>query len=158
MTAGLRLLTAVLLLIPVVFLARSAFVPAPARQILLIVGALTAGLCAFTWLYMRPTGFDLDAGFLRIVWPLRMRAIPRAQITGVEVVTGRAFRERYGSGIRIGVGGLWGGFGLLQSERETFSMWISRRDVLVVVRLAGGARPLLVTPVEPERFAHALQT
>jgi hypothetical protein len=158
MSGGLRLLTAMLLLVPILFLVRSAFVPPPARQILLFVGALTAALCAFIWLYMRPTGFDVDPGFLRIVWPLRIRAIPRAEITGVEVVTGRAFRERYGSGIRIGVGGLWGGFGLLQGERETFSMWISRRDVMVLVRLAQGARPLLLTPVDPERFASALQT
>jgi hypothetical protein len=51
----------------------------------------------------------------------------------------------------VGAGGLWGGFGLLKTERETFSMWISRTDRFVIVRLRN-ARPLLVTPDDPDRF------
>jgi hypothetical protein len=57
--------------------------------------------------------------------------------------------------MRIGAGGLWGGFGLLKTERETFSMWISRTDELVIVRLRG-ARSLLVTPEDPRRFVASL--
>jgi hypothetical protein len=48
-----------------------------------------------------------------------------------------------------------GGFGLLKTARETFSMWISRTDEFVIVRLRG-ERPLLVTPTNPARFVDVL--
>ena len=65
------------------------------------------------------------------------------------------FRRQYGFGMRVGAGGLWGGFGLLKTGRETFSMWISRTDAFVLVRLRG-ARTLLITPDRPREFLEAL--
>jgi hypothetical protein len=38
----------------------------------------------------------------------------------------------------------------------TFSLWISRTDRLVIVDL-DGAKPLLVTPDDPERFVARLR-
>ena len=40
-------------------------------------------------------------------------------------------------------------------RRETYSMWISRADPLVIVRLRRG-RPLLLTPERPDEFADAV--
>ncbi|MCU0242247.1 MAG: PH domain-containing protein, partial [Vicinamibacteria bacterium] len=58
--------------------------------------------------------------------------------------------------MRIGAGGLWGGFGLLKTSRVTFSMWLSRTDRFVLVSLRD-TRPLLITPENPERFIAALR-
>lgn len=114
-----------------------------------------AALYAVVWLFFRPTRFDLDGAALRIVWPLRQRAIARGDIEGARVLTGADFRREHGYGMRIGAGGLWGGFGLLKTGKTTFSMWISRTDWLVVVDVRG-ERPLLLTPEDPERFVAAL--
>ena len=57
----------------------------------------------------------------------------------------------------MGAGGLWGGFGLLVTSRESVAMYVSRTDRFVLVRLRAG-RSLLLTPAEPERFVAALQS
>jgi hypothetical protein len=72
-------------------------------------------------------------------------------VTSARTITAQEFRREYGYGMRIGAGGLWGGFGLLKTGKTTFSMWISRTDRFVIVELKD-ARPLLITPEDPERF------
>ncbi len=79
------------------------------------------------------------------------------QIAAVEIVPRAEFRHRYGWGYRVGAGGLWGGFGLLVTSRESVAMYVSRTDRFVLVRLRAG-RSLLLTPAEPERFVAALQS
>lgn len=156
MTTGVRLLTGLCHLIPVEMSWRSASAPPGARLILAASAALVPVLSVAILLWLRPRRFEVDRAGLRIVWPLRRREIPRSTILGAELLSGDEFRRQHGRGMRIGVGGLWGGFGLLQADRETFLMWISRRDFVVIVRLTGGARPLLMTPASPERFVAAL--
>ncbi|MBI5240403.1 MAG: hypothetical protein HY926_08010 [Elusimicrobia bacterium] len=107
------------------------------------------------WLFWRPTEFRLSPEGLRLVWPVRQRAIPAAALAGAELLTCQEFRARYGRGMRVGAGGLWGGFGLLVTPRQTFSMYISRLDPLVVVQVRGG-RPLLLTPESPGRFVEEI--
>jgi hypothetical protein len=110
---------------------------------------------AGTGLLGRPLRFEVDERALRIVWPLRSRQIQLQSIQKVELISGEAFRRMYGLGVRIGIGGLWGSFGLLRTARETFSMWVSRSDRYVLVRVEG-SRALLITPAEPEEFIASL--
>jgi hypothetical protein len=152
MTRDVRVMTLVALCVPVGLV----LVAMATRTVPLVVPGLIALLYASVWLFWRPTRFEVDDGALRIVWPLRTRVIDRAAIETVRVVAACDLRPEYGAGMRIGVGGLWGGFGLLKTRRTTFSMWISRTDRLVVVELRG-ARPLLVTPDDPERFVEAVR-
>jgi hypothetical protein len=156
MSGDVRKLTAVVLALAgaVVLVAKSG--PPAMRAGAELAAALMVGTCAFTWLAFRPTRFIVDEAGLRIEWPIRMRTIPRAAISGARLVKAGDFRRAHKLRVRIGVGGLWGTFGLLRGPRETFSTWVSRSDRWVLVRLTGGARPLLLTPAHPERFVAAI--
>jgi hypothetical protein len=58
---------------------------------------------------------------------------------------------------RIGVGGLWGGFGWLWTTRRGLvEFYVSRADGMVLIERRG-ARPLLITPADPEKLLRALQ-
>ena len=83
--------------------------------------------------------------------------LPRADVQSVEHLSGPEFRERYGWGMRIGAGGLWGGFGLLNCRDVTFRFYISRLDDYVIVR-SSSERPLLLTPTDPDAFVRALSS
>jgi hypothetical protein len=155
MSTGLRVFTWSLFPLPALLLCAGLSAPPPVRWVLLGTTVFVVLLYASVWLAWRPTAFELDARGLRIVWPLRRRSIDRADIQHGRIITSSEFRREYGFGVRVGAGGLWGGFGLLKTRRETFSMWISRTDRFVLVTLRG-ARPLLITPDEPERFVSSL--
>lgn len=109
------------------------------------------------WLYMRPSRFELSARGLEIVWPIRRFSLALSEIESVMPLHGEEFRARYGWGMRIGAGGLWGGFGLLMTKNVTFRFYISRLDEYVIVRRRSG-RPLLITPAEPSRFVSYLES
>jgi hypothetical protein len=155
MSTDLRVLTVLLLALPVLFLLPATSAPWPVTSALGATGALLVLAYASVWFLFRPTRFEVDADALRIVWPLRQRAIARTDVEDARILGSAEFRRDHGLGVRIGAGGLWGGFGLLKTRQTTFSMWISRTDRFVIVRLRG-ARPLLLTPDDPERFVAAL--
>ena len=151
----LLVLTTVMLAIPL-FLVVDALRETPAaRAILYAITAFFVFVYATVWFGFRPTAFVVEHDALTIAWPLWQRTIPREAVEDARIVSAAAFRDEYGTGMRIGAGGLWGGFGLLRTSRETFSMWISRTDAFVIVRVRG-ARALLVTPANPERFVDEL--
>lgn len=156
MSTGIRVLTWGLLLLPVAFFVSALSAPSIVEAILHGSTVLIVLVYACVWLVGRPTRFELDDTTLRIVWPLRTRSIARESVVDASVVTAKEFRNAYGYGMRVGAGGLWGGFGLLMTGQETFSMWISRTDGFVIVRVRD-ARPLLITPAEPERFVDAIK-
>ena len=155
MSTSLRVLTWALFVVPAGLLYQAVQSPPDVGLVHWGVGVLVVLVYASVWFVWRPSRFEIDLDTLRIVWPTRSRTIPRTAVTDVRIVTATQFRSEYGYGMRIGAGGLWGGFGLLRMRRITFSMWISRLDRFVIVGLHG-ARPLLITPEEPERFAAAL--
>jgi hypothetical protein len=156
MTGDVRKLTlTVLALAGGVILLAKAGPPAIQAQAEIAAAAL-AGVCSLTWLAFWPTRFIVDDNGLRIEWPIRIRVIPRTVIAGARLVKAADFRRAHKLRVRVGVGGLWGTFGLLTGGRETYSTWVSRTDRWVVVHLTGGARPLLLTPAHPERFVSEL--
>lgn len=120
-----------------------------------IPALLVALIYLFVWLYMRPTRFEISRSSLDIVWPLRRDSTPLADIDYVELLSGDEFRERYGFGVRIGAGGLWGGFGLFKTRSQTFRFYVSRLDRKVLIWRHSDI-PLLITPAEPERFIRSL--
>lgn len=142
------------LVVGLVFLSRSS--PGESQRALELAAAVGVGAVALVWLAFRPTRFLLDERGLRIEWPIRIRLIPRSAIAGARLVQAAEFRRAHGLGLRIGAGGLFGTFGLLKGERETFSIWVSRTDRWVLVRLTNGAHPLLLTPAHPEKFVAAV--
>ena len=154
MSGVIRAFTVLVLAIPAVFVAAGL---ATSAKILLPVGIVTALLYVAIWLGGRPSAFEVSADGLRIRFPWRTRAVPAREIGGVRLVSGPAFREEFGFAVRIGVGGLWGGFGWLwTSQRGLVELYVSRLDGFVLVERRGGAMPLLLTPAEPEELVEAL--
>jgi PH (Pleckstrin Homology) domain-containing protein len=153
MDAAMGALTLFVLALPVVlFVGGMRVRPSPAGSLLLGCAGVVLALYAYIWLWMRPTGFDLEPAVLRIVWPARQRDIPRSDILSARILDRRALRDEIGWGGRIGAGGLGGGFGMLwSSKRGLLDMYVSRIDTFVLVERRRG-RPLLITPAEPERF------
>jgi hypothetical protein len=91
-----------------------------------------------------------------IVWPARRRHIAKHDISGARVLESRQFRSEFGWAARVGVGGLWGGFGWAwTSRRGLLDLYVSRTDGCVLVERRSG-RALLLTPERPEEFARAL--
>ena len=103
---------------------------------------------------MRPRHFVIDEDAIVIVRPLRSRRMQRAELRSARTITAREFRREHGLAVRIGVGGLWGRFGLLWTRPKTFDMYVSRGDGLVILE-RDKARPLLITPERPEEFVRA---
>lgn len=111
--------------------------------------------CFVVWAWFRPKHFVVDHDFLTIQWQLRKKVWKRSDVLRAKVITNSDFGKEYGWGMRIGAGGLWGGFGLLKTSRCIFQMYISRTDEFVLIHFRN-ERPLLITPEKPQHFIHHL--
>jgi len=152
MSPSIRWLSVALLLLPVAFIVSGTLGGSP----LLVPGLLMVALYVWAWLWMRPSRFVVHAGDIEVIWPLRRRRIPRAGIRDVRLLDKAALRAVTGSAARVGVGGLWGGFGWLWTQhRGIVQMYVSRSDGLVWIE-RGKERPWLITPENPEEFVRAL--
>lgn len=111
----------------------------PAVLLVLLYGAV--------WALARPRQFEAAPGRLDVVFPAWRRSAP--DVASARLMTAREFRETFGSALRIGVGGLWGGFGWLwTSRRGLIEFYTSRTDGLVLIERRDG-RPILATPDDP---------
>jgi hypothetical protein len=111
---------------------------------------------AWVWTRFRPTAFVVHPRTLEVIWPLKRRQVSREEITAVRLVGRDELRRQVGWGMRVGAGGLWGGFGWLwTSRRGIVQMYVSRLDGFVWIE-RGGERPWLITPERPEAFVRAL--
>lgn len=152
MSRLIYVLTLALLSLPVVFLATAVFGDTP----LIIPGLLLVVLYAWVWFRFRPSRFVVHPGEIEVIWPLKRRHIPRAGISDVRVISREALRREIGWGMRVGAGGLWGGFGWLWTKRRgIIQMYVSRTDGFVWIERVSD-RPWLITPEQPEAFVRAL--
>lgn len=151
MSTALAILTWLLLVVPIALMYSSFTVPSPTSSVLFGTVGFFILIYASVYFIWRPTRFEVTPAELRIVWPIRQRSILMSAVEEVKLVTSQEFRKEHGYGMRIGAGGLFGAFGLLRCGPVTFSMWISRTDWYVIVKLRND-RPLLITPSNPERF------
>ncbi len=113
-------------------------------------------LMTWVWLWMRPTHYMLDSKALTIVWPLRKYVMLKSSISGVRILDKKQIKEELGLAIRIGVGGLFGGFGLLWTrKRGLIRFYITRLDDFIMIdRLAD--RSLLISVDDPQRMLKEL--
>jgi hypothetical protein len=154
MSGLVRALSVALCALPIAFVGSSLLWGAPHPS----VGPLLAALYVWVWLHMRPSRFVVYPDRIEVRWPLRRRCIPRASITQLRLLDKTALRAITGSAARVGVGGLWGGFGWLWTQhRGIVQMYVSRADGLVWIE-RGRERPWLITPESPEAFVRAVQT
>jgi hypothetical protein len=152
MSALILVLTLFLLALPVVFLALSA----TRGSWLALPALLLLGIYAWVWLWFRPARFEVHPGVLEVIWPLRRRQLRREEISEVKHIDRGELRRRTGWGMRVGAGGLWGGFGwLLTEKRGVVQMYVSRTDDFVWIERSG-ERPWLITPEHPATFVRVL--
>lgn len=145
-----------LLLLPPGFVVGGALTPG--AGFLAGVGVLVALLYVLVWCYYRPSRFELGYDGLRLSWPWRERTIPLGRLAGAEILDRRELRSRLGFAARVGVGGLWGGFGLLWTSRAGWlDFYISRVDGAVLVHVVDG-HDLLITPERPAEFVERLES
>lgn len=157
MSALIWALTLPLLALPVVFAVGGLRAVGPGSSLPLVLAGFLVLLYVGVWRYARPRAFEVAGRGLAIVWPARRRLIPRSEIAGARVLVRERCRAELGWGGRIGVGGLWGGFGWAwTSKRGLVDLYVSRTDGLVLVERRAG-RPLLLTPERPDDFVRALR-
>jgi hypothetical protein len=152
MSPLIRALTVVLLLIPAVFFLTST----RGANLLGAIGLILVALYVWIWLRFRPTRFVIHPHTLEVIWPLKRREVPREEIADVRLISKEQLKREVGWGTRVGVGGMWGGFGWLWTQkRGIVQMYISRTDGLVWIERMYG-RPWLITPEAPQDFVQAL--
>lgn len=152
MCSVMWLLTLVLAALPLAFGIGAAFgarpLGVPALLLLLIYG--------WVWTRFRPTAFVVHPLAVEVIWPLKRREIRRDQISSVRLIDRQELRREVGWGMRVGAGGLWGGFGWLWTQRRGIvQMYVSRLDQFVWIERRG-TRPWLITPERPDAFVQAL--
>ncbi len=152
MSAQVLILTLLLLALPLAFLVGALF----ARWLLAVPAVFMIAIYAWVWLRFRPSQFTVHRGGLQVVWPLKRRDIPREDISNVRIVDRQELKSEIGWCMRIGAGGLWGGFGWLWTKRRgVVQMYVTRTDRFVWIERTG-SRPWLITPEQPEAFVRAL--
>ncbi|NJL82566.1 MAG: hypothetical protein HC890_05660 [Chloroflexaceae bacterium] len=118
---------------------------------------LLIALYGAVWFWFRPSHFVVSHDYLEIVFPGRQRRISLESLFRVRSLTQETFNREFGWAIRIGVGGLWGGFGWLWTSRQgLIEFYISRLDEFVLIERLGG-KSLLITPENPQQFVQAIQ-
>jgi hypothetical protein len=114
-------------------------------------------LYAFVWLWCRPYKFVLTSHNLQIVFPVWCRQIPMQSISNTRIISAKTFKQEFGWAIRIGVGGLWGGFGWLWTQNKGFvEFYISQTDNLFLIEHSNGNN-LLITPTKPQEMLQIMQ-
>jgi hypothetical protein len=122
------------------------------------IALLLMALYGVTWFCCRPSGFIVSHDELEIVFPAWQRRIPIRTISRVRLISKETFHREFGQALRIGVGGLWGGFGWLwTSQRGLIEFYISRSDPLVCIDRSTG-NSLLITPDQANQFVETVQS
>lgn len=156
MTGAIRIVTWLMFPLPVLFGALGFFLRASASAVpFYFASVLTVAIWLVVLLVMRPTRFEVNPRSLNLVFPLRKKEIPRADIASATLVNWRQFCALYPRPIRVGVGGLWGGFGYLRTRNGRVDMFISTGINMVLVE-RHSAPPLLISPANPSKFVASL--
>jgi hypothetical protein len=152
MSPMILVVTLVLLLLPISF-----FIAAMAgARFHVLPPFIVTAVYVWIWMRFRPTHFVVRERTFEVVWPLKHRVIPRDSISCVRLLDREALKQEIGWGMRMGAGGLGGGFGWLWTKRRgVVQMYVSRTDGFVWIDRRNG-RPWLITPEHPETFITAL--
>lgn len=121
------------------------------------VGVAVALIYGAIWIWWRPASFGLGGAGLELRFPGRRTLVEAREVANARRLEAADFKREFGFGLRVGVGGLWGGFGWLWTRRGGWvEFYVSRTDGFVLVERRTGM-PLLVTPKDPEGFVEALR-
>ena len=120
----------------------------------IIMAVIFIPLIFMVHMYGRPKCFEVSSEGMVIVWPARIRKLPRGAFTEIRTIK----RMELGRMIRkFGVGGIFGQFGWFHSVyMGNLDAYITRNDGMVLIKLRN-RRPILITPENPQEFVKALQ-
>lgn len=148
--------TGITLAIPVIWAIMMVTVGQGIWRISLPVIASFVVLCAVIWLYLRPSSYEVDEGGVTIRWHLRRLVVPRSQISSVSTIDREVLRRDFGWSARVGVGGVFGTFGLLwTSKRGWMSAYATTTASWVLIERRN-ERPILISPELPDEFVRAV--
>ena len=154
MTPSILVLTLVLWLLPLSFLLYSI---AAGQQVAGMIALFLFALYGAVWGCCRPSRFVIAENNLQIVFPSWRRNVSLKDIVQAQQTNPATFKQEYGWAMRIGVGGLWGGFGWLwTSKNGLVEFYVSRVDGLVLIERKEG-KNILITPDDPEGFVSYVQ-
>ncbi len=149
MSPMIRNLTIALLILPLLLVGLGVLL---GDRTLSWVALLMVLLYALVWLLARPQRFVVTDDRLVIQFPVWQRTVQRSAIAQVQSITKEQFEQQFGWAIRIGVGGLWGGFGWLWTQRRgLLEFYLSCTTHLVLIERRE-QMPLLITPESSEAF------
>ncbi|HEY9647092.1 MAG TPA: hypothetical protein V6C88_12010 [Chroococcidiopsis sp.] len=154
MSPSLKWLTTAVLTLPLILgvIALTTHEPVSGGVALLLIA-----VCGGVWLWCRPYRFVVADDDLKMVFPGWQRTVPIGSISRVRCISKETFYQEFGWAMRIGVGGLWGGFGWLWTSKQgLIEFYISQLDEFVLVERSHG-RSLLITPEHPIRFVEVVQ-
>ena len=124
---------------------------------LAIVALLLIVLYGVIWSGCRPSRFLLTPQSFEIIFPLWRRRIPLSDVARISHINGGQFQQQFGWALRIGVGGLWGGFGWLWTSRKGLvEFYISQLSQFILIERYAG-HPLLITPTNPNQLISMLK-
>ena len=154
MSSLIKVLTILCWLLPILFGVYGLFF----RQgFAIIVLVFLLVLYGAVWIWCRPSHFVVSPNHLKIVFPGWQRKIPIEDLSTIRITNNKIFQQEFGWALRIGVGGLWGGFGWLWTSRRGFvEFYISRLDKFVLIERTKG-NSLLLTPINPEEMVETVQ-
>ncbi|MEN9217118.1 MAG: hypothetical protein Q6K90_07330 [Gloeomargarita sp. HHBFW_bins_162] len=155
MSAGIAALTWGLGLLPVVLGVAAFWVPK--GGVLFLVAAVLFVINGGIWLGWRPTAFVIrDDERLEIRFPVRRRWVELHPERRVRQLSPLELHQEMGWVVRLGAGGLGGGFGWLWTQRRGWvEFYTSRHDGLVLLEQPGYL-PLLFTPTQPAQVVELL--
>lgn len=154
MSPLIRGITIILLLLPIIFGIIGILFKQSALNLTAILLIL---IYSFVWLVCKPSQFIITSNNLQIVFPVWSRNIPIERISNIRIITAKTFTKEFGWAIRIGAGGLWGGFGWLWTKKKGFvEFYISTTDYLIIIEHSN-QKKLLITPNNPEQMLKIIQ-
>ena len=154
MSPFIRWLTWILLALPAAFVA--AALTSTKSFGLIWAALLLAGLYAAVWVWWRPSRFEVSPQGLVVVFPGRRRVLAASDIASAAPLSRLGFHQQFGRAMRVGVGGLWGGFGWLWTRNGWVEFYVSTLDRYVLIRRHRRI-PLLISPQDPEQMVVALE-
>lgn len=122
----------------------------------IFVAGILVAIYALVWFWFRPSGFELTDQALIIRWPLRTKSIPRENLESARIISAAEFRAEHGWAVRVGAGGLWGGFGYVWTKKEMVEMYVSGTKTMVLINVSRG-RNLLISPQDAAQFVALIQ-
>jgi hypothetical protein len=125
-------------------------------QVLIMVAIWLVTVFVLVWLGCRPAWLDLNSTSLNLMFPLWQRTLPLQSFRQAHLLDSLEVNAELGWTMRMGVGGLWGTFGWLWTQKRGWvEVYLTSLEEFVLVERQQGL-PLLITPEHPPHFVQHL--